>query len=142
MNSYLSAANYHLPKQGAVQPYVSKKLALFVDYKELWLGVNAHGFLSGGPVTAHINQDPTIVSVGVRFHLSSGRRTRLLTSPGTSSGSLNNGRGALLRSKHINEILKNLECSKQQVMKLCEHRAFAKQQTSQEQEMQITPVAK
>ena len=35
-------------QQAGTEYEVDRKVALFVDYKELWLGVNPHGFLAGG----------------------------------------------------------------------------------------------
>jgi NADH:ubiquinone reductase (H+-translocating) len=61
--------NFGFVVDGGVEHQVSRNLALFADVKEVWLGVNAHGSLGGVvPVTAHVNLNPTIVSVGIRFH--------------------------------------------------------------------------
>ena len=55
--------------EGGAEHQLSRNLALFVDVKEVWLAVNAHGSLNGVvPFTAHVNLNPTIVSVGIRFH--------------------------------------------------------------------------
>ena len=55
--------------QGGVERELTKKLDLFVDFKEVWLSVNAEGFLSGGvPVKARVKLDPSLVSVGIKFH--------------------------------------------------------------------------
>src|SRR5262249_19574200 len=62
--------NFGVVAQVGVEQQVSKNMALFVDVKELWLSVNAHGTLSGGaPVTARVKLDPTVISAGIRFHL-------------------------------------------------------------------------
>jgi outer membrane protein len=54
--------------QGGVERAIGNSLDLFVDFKQAWLGVDAHGNLTGGvPVTARITLDPSIVAVGVKF---------------------------------------------------------------------------
>ena len=54
--------------QGGVERSIGRNLDLFVDFKEAWLAVDAHGQLSGGiPVTARITLDPSIVGIGVKF---------------------------------------------------------------------------
>jgi len=59
--------------QAGVEHDFGRKLALFVDFKEVWLAVNAHGLLGGGvPVAAHVKLNPSLVSVGIRFHLHRG----------------------------------------------------------------------
>jgi NADH:ubiquinone reductase (H+-translocating) len=61
--------NWGFVLEGGAEHQLSQNLALFVDVKEIWLAVNAHGSLDGVvPVTAHVNLNPTIVSVGIRFH--------------------------------------------------------------------------
>jgi NADH:ubiquinone reductase (H+-translocating) len=60
--------NWGFVLEGGAEHHLSQNLALFVDVKEVWLAVNAHGLLDGvAPVTAHVNLNPTIVSVGIRF---------------------------------------------------------------------------
>jgi NADH dehydrogenase FAD-containing subunit/outer membrane protein W len=60
--------NWGFVLEGGAEHQLSKNLALFADVKEVWLAVNAHGSLDGVvPVTAHVNLNPTIVSVGIRF---------------------------------------------------------------------------
>jgi outer membrane protein W len=55
--------------EGGAEHQLTRNLAVFADVKEVWLAVNAHGSLGGVvPVTAHVNLNPTIVSVGIRFH--------------------------------------------------------------------------
>jgi hypothetical protein len=47
----------------------------FVDFKKVWLSVNAHGLLSGEtPAVAHIQLNPPLVSVGFKYQF--GRRPR------------------------------------------------------------------
>lgn len=59
--------------QAGVEHEFGRKLALFADFKEVWLAVNAHGALSGGvPVTARVKLNPSLVSVGIRLHLNRG----------------------------------------------------------------------
>jgi outer membrane protein len=61
--------NWGFVLEGGAEHQLTRNLAIFADVKEVWLGVNAHGSLDGVvPVTAHVNLNPTIVSVGIRFH--------------------------------------------------------------------------
>jgi NADH:quinone reductase (non-electrogenic) len=61
--------NWGTVLQAGAEHKLSGNMALFVDVKEVWLDVNAHGSLYGAvPVTARVKLDPTIVSVGIRFH--------------------------------------------------------------------------
>ena len=65
--------NWGIVLEGGAEHQLTRNLALFADVKEVWLAVNAHGSLDGVvPVTAHVNLNPTIVSVGIRFHPSLG----------------------------------------------------------------------
>jgi outer membrane protein len=56
----------------ALQAVVERRLKngpdLFVDYKRLWLYVNAQGQLANAPVRARVTLDPNVISVGVKFH--------------------------------------------------------------------------
>ena len=55
--------------QGGVERPLTRKLDLFVDFKEVWLSINAEGFLNGGvPVKARVKLDPSLVSMGIKFH--------------------------------------------------------------------------
>lgn len=55
--------------QGGVEYEVNKKYDLFFDFKEVWLAVDAHGQLNGNvPVKARVKLDPSLVSVGIKFH--------------------------------------------------------------------------
>jgi NADH:ubiquinone reductase (H+-translocating) len=61
--------NWGTVLQAGAEHQLSRNMALFVDVKEVWLAVDAHGSLYGvAPVTAHVNLNPTIVSVGIKFH--------------------------------------------------------------------------
>jgi len=60
--------------QGGTEYEVNSKYTLFVDFKEVWLAVNAHGALSDGTaVNARVNLNPSLVTVGLKFHLPFGR---------------------------------------------------------------------
>ena len=60
--------------QGGAEYEVNSKYTLFFDFKEVWLAVNAHGVLSDGTaVKARINLNPSLVTVGIKFHLPFGR---------------------------------------------------------------------
>ena len=55
--------------QGGVERQLTRKLDLFVDFKEVWLSINAEGFLNGNvPVKARVKLDPSLVSMGIKFH--------------------------------------------------------------------------
>lgn len=61
--------NWGYVLQGGVEHPLTRKLDLFVDFKEIWLSVSAKGYLSGGvPVKARVKLDPSLISVGVKFH--------------------------------------------------------------------------
>jgi len=56
--------------QGGAEYELNSKYTLFVDFKEVWLAVNASGVLSDGTaVKAHVNLNPSLVTVGIKFHL-------------------------------------------------------------------------
>jgi outer membrane protein len=61
--------NWGTVLQGGLERELTEKLDFFVDFKEVWLSVNAEGFLSGGvPVKARVKLDPSLVSMGIKFH--------------------------------------------------------------------------
>ena len=45
----------------------SESWGAFVDYKRLWLRLDADGLLANAPVTARITLDPNLLSAGVRY---------------------------------------------------------------------------
>jgi len=56
--------------QGGVEYEVNSKYTFFIDFKEVWLAVNAHGVLSDGTaVKARVKLNPSLVTVGIKFHL-------------------------------------------------------------------------
>jgi outer membrane protein len=60
--------------QGGAEYEVNSKYTLFFDFKEVWLSVNAHGVLSDGTaVKARVNLNPSLITVGIKFHLPFGR---------------------------------------------------------------------
>jgi len=60
--------NWGFALQGGVERSIADHLDLFVDFKEAWLAVDAHGKLSGAvPVIARVTLDPSIVAIGVKF---------------------------------------------------------------------------
>jgi outer membrane protein len=60
--------NFGFALQGGVECSIANTLELFVDFKEAWLAVDAHGKLAGGvPVTARVILDPSVVAVGLKF---------------------------------------------------------------------------
>ena len=49
-------------------------VAPFSQRKEVWLAVNAHGVLSAGTaVKARVKWDPSLVTVGIKFHFPFGK---------------------------------------------------------------------
>jgi outer membrane protein len=55
--------------QGGAEYKLNKKFDLFLDFKEVWLAVDAHGQLSGDvPVKARVKLNPSLVSVGLKFY--------------------------------------------------------------------------
>lgn len=60
--------------QGGAEYEVNSTYTLFVDFKEVWLSVNASGVLSDGTdVRARVKLNPSLVSVGIKFHFPFGR---------------------------------------------------------------------
>ena len=60
--------NFGFALQGGVERSIANNIEFFVDFKEVWLAVDAHGQLAGGvPVTARVLLDPSIVALGVKF---------------------------------------------------------------------------
>lgn len=53
--------------QAGVEYRLNREWELFVDYKRLWLKVNAEGRLGGAPVRARVTLNPDVVSAGVKF---------------------------------------------------------------------------
>ncbi len=60
--------NWGAALQAGVEHRLNGGAELFVDYKRLWLYVNAEGRLANAPVRARVTLDPDLVSVGVKFH--------------------------------------------------------------------------
>jgi outer membrane protein len=55
--------------QGGAEYEVNSKYTVFVDFKEVWLAVNAHGVLTDGTdVKARVKLNPSLVTVGIKFH--------------------------------------------------------------------------
>ena len=62
--------NFGYAVQVGVEYDISDRWQLYADVKELWLNVHAKGALEGQvPVTANIQLNPTLLSVGVKFRL-------------------------------------------------------------------------
>ena len=79
------ANNFGAVLQAGGEYRLTERWSVFGDFKEVWLGVNAHGLIGGAvPVTAHVPLNPSLASAGVKFrfgrvhpesaHLSSGQR--------------------------------------------------------------------
>jgi len=70
--------NWGFVLQVGAEYRLNKAWDVFADFKQLWLAVNAVGFLAGGvPVKARVTLNPSLVSAGIkfRFHQAGGRRT-------------------------------------------------------------------
>ena len=52
--------------QAGAEYSLRRKWSLFADVKQIWLGVDAHGFVGNAPVTAHVKMNPTLFSTGVK----------------------------------------------------------------------------
>ncbi len=66
--------NWGSALQGGVEYELNSKYTLFMDFKEVWLAVNAHGVLSDGTIVkARVNLNPSLVTVGIKFHPPFGR---------------------------------------------------------------------
>lgn len=56
--------------QGGTEYEVNSKYTFFVDFKEVWLAVNADGVLSDGTgVKARVKLNPSLITVGFKFRL-------------------------------------------------------------------------
>ena len=60
--------NWGAALQAGVEYRLNSGLELYVDYKRLWLYVNADGRLANAPVRARVTLDPDLISAGVKFH--------------------------------------------------------------------------
>ena len=60
--------------QGGAEYEVNSQYTLFFDFKEVWLAVKADGVLSDGtPVKARVTLNPSLVTLGIKFHFPFGR---------------------------------------------------------------------
>ena len=56
--------------QGGTEYEVNSKYTFFVDFKEVWLAVNADGVLTDGTgVKARVKLNPSLITVGIKFRL-------------------------------------------------------------------------
>ncbi len=61
--------------QAGAEYTLSGRWSIFGDFKEIWLGVNAHGLIGGAvPVTAHVPLNPSLISAGVKYRFGRARR--------------------------------------------------------------------
>lgn len=68
------ANNFGAVLQAGAEYKLGERWSVFGDFKEIWLGVNAHGLIGGSvPVTAHVPLNPSLVSAGVKFRFGRGR---------------------------------------------------------------------
>ncbi|HTY84919.1 MAG TPA: OmpW family outer membrane protein [Silvibacterium sp.] len=69
------ANNFGAVFQAGADYTVNGRWSFFGDFKEVWLGVNAHGLIGGDvPVTAHVPLNPSLVSAGITYHFVRKRR--------------------------------------------------------------------
>jgi len=55
--------------QGGAEYKLNDRFDLFVDYKKIWISLNADGLINGVvPATARAKLDPTLISAGLKFH--------------------------------------------------------------------------
>jgi outer membrane protein len=67
VSDLIALNNWGVVLQGGVERSIRDNLDLFVDFKEGWLAIDAHGSLSGGlPVTAKVTLNPSVIGVGVK----------------------------------------------------------------------------
>lgn len=60
--------------QAGAEYEMNSKYTLFLDFKEVWLSVNAHGVLSDGTdVKARVKLNPSLITVGIKFRLPFGQ---------------------------------------------------------------------
>ena len=60
--------------QGGAEYELNSKYTLFMDFKEVWLAVDAHGVLSDGTnVKARVKLNPSLLTVGIKFRFPFGR---------------------------------------------------------------------
>jgi outer membrane protein len=60
--------------QGGAEYELNSNYTIFFDFKEVWLAVNAQGVLSDGTdVKARVKLNPSLFTVGVKFHLPFGQ---------------------------------------------------------------------
>jgi outer membrane protein W len=63
--------------QGGVEYEANSKYTMFMDLNQVWLLVNADGVLSDGTqVQARVKLNPSLFTVGIKFHLPFGRGGR------------------------------------------------------------------
>jgi len=59
--------NFGFVLQAGAEYRLRRKWSLFVDVKQMWLGVDAHGFIGPAPVGAHVKLNPTFFSTGLKY---------------------------------------------------------------------------
>lgn len=60
--------NFGFVLQAGAEYSLRRKWNSFADVKQIWLGVDGHGFVGNAPVTAHVKMNPTLFSAGVKYH--------------------------------------------------------------------------
>ena len=62
------ANNFGSVLQAGAEYRIGERWSIFGDFKEIWLGVNAHGLIGGEvPVTAHVSLNPSLASAGIKY---------------------------------------------------------------------------
>jgi len=61
--------------QAGAEYKIGERWSIFGDFKEVWLGVNAHGLIGGEvPVTAHVSLNPSLASAGIKYRFGRAQR--------------------------------------------------------------------
>jgi outer membrane protein len=69
------ANNFGSVLQAGAEYKIGERWSVFGDFKEIWLGVNAHGLIGGEiPVTAHVSLNPSLASAGIKYRFGRAQR--------------------------------------------------------------------
>ena len=60
--------NFGFVLQAGAEYQFARKWSLFVDYKQVWLALDAHGLIADvAPVRAHVKLNPSLPSAGIKY---------------------------------------------------------------------------
>ena len=60
--------NFGFVAQAGAAYSLNRRWSLYVDFKKVWLSVDAYGSVDAAPVTARVKLDPDMVTAGVSYH--------------------------------------------------------------------------